>query len=93
MLELLYATGLRASELVGLRLQDVNLERGYVMTVGKGSKERTVPLGEVAMARLKEYLDRARPLLLKGDEATPCSSAPGNARYRDRCSGNSSNST
>jgi len=44
MLELLYATGLRASELVGLRLQDVNLERGYVMTVGKGSKERTVPL-------------------------------------------------
>jgi len=69
MLELLYATGLRASELVGLRLQDINLERGYVMTVGKGSKERTVPLGEVAMVRLKEYLDRARPLLLKGDEA------------------------
>jgi len=69
MLELLYATGLRASELVGLRLQDVNLERGYVMTVGKGSKERTVPLGEVAMVRLKEYLARARPLLLKGAEA------------------------
>ena len=69
MLELLYATGLRASELVGLRLQDVNLERGYVMTVGKGSKERTVPLGEVALVRLKDYLDRARPLLLKGSEA------------------------
>lgn len=68
MLELLYATGLRASELVGLRLQDVNLERGYVLAVGKGSKERTVPLGEAAMARLREYLDRARPLLLSGGD-------------------------
>ncbi len=66
MLEVLYAAGLRVSELVGLRLWDVNLERGFVVVVGKGSKERVVPLGEVALARVKEYLDRARPLLLKG---------------------------
>lgn len=66
MLEVIYAAGLRVSELVGLRLQDVNLERGYVVVVGKGSKERAVPLGEAAAARLQDYLDRARPLLIKG---------------------------
>jgi integrase/recombinase XerD len=66
MLEVIYAAGLRVSELVGLRLQDVNLERGFVIVVGKGSKERAVPLGDVASARLKEYFERARPLLLKG---------------------------
>jgi len=66
MLEVLYAAGLRVSELVGLRLQDINLERGYVVVVGKGSKERAVPLGEVAAVRLREYLDRARPQLIKG---------------------------
>ncbi|MHB8845276.1 MAG: site-specific tyrosine recombinase XerD [Nitrospirota bacterium] len=66
MLEVIYAAGLRVSELVGLRLQDINLERGYVVVVGKGSKERAVPLGEAAAVRLKEYLDRARPLLIKG---------------------------
>ena len=66
MLELLYATGLRVSELVGLRTQDVNLERGYIIVIGKGSKERAVPLGEAATAALQEYLDRSRPLLLKG---------------------------
>ncbi len=69
MLELLYATGLRASELVGLRLQDINLERGFVIVVGKGSKERAVPLGEVAGVRVMEYIGRARPLLLKGRES------------------------
>jgi integrase/recombinase XerD len=66
MLEVLYAAGLRVSELVGLRLQDINLERGYVVVVGKGSKERAVPLGEIAAVHLREYLDRARPLLIKG---------------------------
>ena len=68
MLEVIYATGLRVSELVGLRLQDINLERGFVIVVGKGSKERAVPLGEVAAARLKDYLERSRPLLLKGQD-------------------------
>src|SRR5512139_541243 len=48
MLEVVYAAGLRVSELVGLRLQDVNLERGFIVVVGKGSKERAVPLGDVA---------------------------------------------
>jgi integrase/recombinase XerD len=68
MLEVIYATGLRVSELVGLRLQDINLERGFVIVVGKGSKERAVPLGELAAGRLQEYIDRSRPLLLKGQE-------------------------
>ena len=66
MLELLYATGLRASELVGLRLTDINLERGYLIVMGKGSKERAVPLGEVAAAAVQQYLDSGRALLLKG---------------------------
>ncbi len=65
MLELLYATGLRVSELVGLSLRDVNLERGFLIVVGKGSKERVVPLGDVAAAHVQTYLERARPLLLK----------------------------
>ncbi len=65
MLELLYATGLRVSELVGLRLQDVNQERGFLVVVGKGNKERVVPMGEAAAAALEEYRTRGRPLLLK----------------------------
>jgi integrase/recombinase XerD len=65
MLELLYATGVRVSELVGLRLRDINLERGYVVVMGKGSKERVVPMGEVAADAVKQYLDRGRPHLLK----------------------------
>jgi integrase/recombinase XerD len=69
MLELLYATGLRVSELVGLRLQDVNLERGYLTVLGKGSKERAVPLGDAAVAAVQEYLDRARPVLLDGRDS------------------------
>jgi integrase/recombinase XerD len=66
MLELLYATGLRVSELIGLRLSDVNLERGFLVVLGKGSKERAVPLGEVADAALKRYLEGGRAGLLKG---------------------------
>jgi len=69
MLELLYATGLRVSELVGLRLQDVNLERGYLVVVGKGSKERAVPMGEAAMAAVQAYLDSARRGLLNSKES------------------------
>jgi integrase/recombinase XerD len=68
MLELLYATGLRVSELVGLRVQDINLERGYLIVIGKGSKERAVPLGEAAAASLRNYLEHSRQLLLKGGE-------------------------
>lgn len=65
MLELLYATGLRVSELVGLKIQNVNLEAGFVRTVGKGSKERIVPVGAKALKALKGYLAEGRPGLLK----------------------------
>jgi integrase/recombinase XerD len=60
MLELLYATGLRVSELVHLSLNDVNLEVGYLRTKGKGMKERIVPIGGAAIAALKEYLGGPR---------------------------------
>jgi integrase/recombinase XerD len=66
MLELLYATGLRVSELVGLRVEQVNLRHGVVRTLGKGSKERLVPLGEEASVWLDRYLGGARTALLAG---------------------------
>jgi integrase/recombinase XerD len=56
MLEVLYATGLRVSELIGLRLEGVNIDAGYVQCVGKGSKERIVPLGASAAAAVAAYL-------------------------------------
>lgn len=68
MLELLYATGLRVSELVGLKVQDVNLERGFVVVMGKGSKERVVPMGEEAADVMRQYISAARPALLRGGE-------------------------
>lgn len=66
MLETLYACGLRVSELVGLRLEQLNLRQGVVRVLGKGSKERLVPLGEEALNWLQRYLTEARPLLLDG---------------------------
>jgi len=60
MLELLYATGLRVSELVNLKLREVNLEVGYLMTLGKGDKERLVPIGESARECVKNYLEGVR---------------------------------
>ncbi len=69
MLEMLYASGLRVSELVGLRMPDINLERGFLLVMGKGSKERVVPMGEAAIATVREYLARARPSLLKGRDS------------------------
>ena len=66
MLETLYATGLRVSELVALTLTALNLRRGTVQVVGKGGKERLVPLGETAIDWIERYLDIARPLILKG---------------------------
>jgi len=65
MLETLYATGLRATELVSLRLNDVSLQKGVLITIGKGSKQRAVPLGETAMVWLRRYMEEARPTLLK----------------------------
>jgi len=66
MLEVLYATGLRVSELVGLRLGDLHLDAGFLRCWGKGNKERVVPLGGEAEATLQRYLAGARPVLLRG---------------------------
>jgi integrase/recombinase XerD len=60
MLETLYATGLRVSELVKLRLRDVNFDAGYLMALGKGRKERLVPIGEQAIASIRSYVDATR---------------------------------
>jgi integrase/recombinase XerD len=65
MLEVLYASGLRVSELVRLKLAEVSMDTEVVRVFGKGSKERLVPLGEEAMAWLDRYLKEARPALLK----------------------------
>jgi len=62
MLELLYATGLRVSELVNLKLREVNLQSGYLMTLGKGNKERLVPIGESASRQVSTYLLNIRQL-------------------------------
>ena len=69
MLELLYATGLRVSELVALKTGEVNISAGYLMTVGKGSKERLVPMGESACQAVERYLSEAREELAKGGES------------------------
>lgn len=63
MIELLYATGLRVSELVGLQIHMVNLHVGYLICRGKGSKERIVPIGESALNRVKDYIVTVRPSL------------------------------
>jgi integrase/recombinase XerD len=69
MLELLYATGMRVSELVTLPTSGVNLEMGVVSVKGKGGKERICPIGEMAMDRVRTYLEQARPAFLKGRES------------------------
>ena len=65
MVELLYASGLRVSELVGLTLSHMDLNLGCLRVVGKGTKERLVPMGQTAQDLLREYLDHIRPVLLK----------------------------
>ncbi len=69
LLEVLYATGLRVSELVGLTLKQVDLRRGVVRPLGKGSKERVVPMVAQAVAKLQDYLAQGRPQLLKGRDS------------------------
>lgn len=69
MLELLYATGLRVSELIGLSFGQINLVQGVVRVTGKGNKERLVPVGDEALAWLGQYLQLARPVLLKRRES------------------------
>lgn len=70
MLELLYASGLRVSELVSVKVEDVDLHVGFVRSVGKGSKERIVPLGAKAVEWIGKYLEKVRPKFLK-DKPTP----------------------
>lgn len=65
MLELLYATGMRVSELIQIELEDVNLIMGFVKVFGKGNKERIVPLGDTVIEYLKTYIETIRPQLLK----------------------------
>lgn len=65
MLELIYAAGLRVSELINLYMTSINLEAGFVRVMGKGSKERIVPIGTQAMARIQDYLNNGRRKLLK----------------------------
>lgn len=65
MIELLYATGLRVSELISLKQGNINLEVGFIITVGKGGKERIVPAGEYALDKIKFYIKTARNQILK----------------------------
>jgi integrase/recombinase XerD len=65
LIELLYATGLRVSELVGLKVADVRLAEGFLKTIGKGSKERIVPIGDEAAQWVSRYVNEGRPALLK----------------------------
>ncbi|EBX6937610.1 site-specific tyrosine recombinase XerD, partial [Salmonella enterica subsp. enterica serovar Bareilly] len=69
MLEVLYACGLRVTELVSLSLPDVSLRQGVIRVIGKGNKERLVPMGEEAVYWLEVYLAQARPSLLNGQAA------------------------
>lgn len=65
MLELLYATGIRVSELVSLNVNGVNTKMGFIKCNGKGNKERIIPLGSVAIRSIREYLKNSRPKILK----------------------------
>ena len=69
MLEVLYASGLRVSELVTLKAAQVSQDMGVVRILGKGSKERLVPLGEESLAWVRRYLKEGRPLILNGRSA------------------------
>jgi integrase/recombinase XerD len=70
LLEVMYACGLRASEVIGLELADVDLEEGLLCARGKGSKERIIPIGREAVAALRAYCRRGRPLLAGNGTAT-----------------------
>ncbi len=65
MLELLYATGIRVSELINLELNDLNFEMGFIIVQGKGSKERIVPIGEKSKQKIMDYLSNSRDFMIK----------------------------
>lgn len=64
MISLMYASGMRVSELIALEMEHIDLARGFVSTLGKGSKERVIPIGEMALSAVESYLSQARPLIL-----------------------------
>ena len=68
MLELLYATGIRVSELVSLNIGDINIKMGFLQCNGKGGKERMIPLGSMAIKSVQDYLRSSRPIILKKNE-------------------------
>src|SRR5207302_5197453 len=72
LLETLYATGSRASEVVGLKLVDLYLDSGFCKCLGKGSKQRVVPLGRPALEALRAYLADLRPELARAAPDAPC---------------------
>jgi integrase/recombinase XerD len=81
MIEVLYASGLRVSELCGLRLADIRADQGYLQCLGKGRKQRVVPLGDEAAAWVRRYVAEARPALLgKRESAWLFVNARGGAR-------------
>lgn len=69
LLELMYATGLRVSEAVELRVDDLRFEEGFLICRGKGHKERIIPVGQTALFHVREYLSRVRPLWLKQESS------------------------
>ena len=70
LLELLYATGMRVSEISGLKLDDVHFDSGYVRCLGKGNKVRVVPFGEKSRSSLQRYIDEARPAFVRDQSVT-----------------------
>jgi integrase/recombinase XerD len=70
LIELMYSTGMRVSEVVGLRMEDIRQDQALVVVFGKGSKERVVPLGRLALRALEQYISVERPLLDKGRGGT-----------------------
>ncbi len=68
-LEILYATGMRVSESVNLKFDNVNLEVGFLRCIGKGNKERLIPLGKKAIIAIKRYIDEVRPKFLKNNQS------------------------
>jgi integrase/recombinase XerD len=82
MLELLYATGLRVSELIALRAKNVNLEDGFLLCVGKGGKERIVPIGNSAAKAVRRYLEESRDKFIKESSEYLFLSQRGNAFTR-----------
>ena len=82
-LTLLYATGMRAGELVGLKIDDLNFNLGVVLVLGKGAKERIIPVAEAAMTAVSEYLHRYRPQLRSGDTSMMFLSRTGRPMARE----------